>query len=400
MRIYELAKKLGVKNKLILCELSKLGIEGKTHSSNIESELAKTIENIILKGGIEQPKEGVLDRWAVNILEERMEHPEPIEKEDPGILFEEEKSKALLIPKMERLQVLRRLRKERWREYLKHDMIDLHIEHEKPSEERKAGILPERDKTEAPLQIEDEELKADISEEKEKGAENLPVNPVGIAHGISSPVCKNGKSLNVSSSWQTMAHSYGVKQKNVEEHRSIITGLVISAIFIITVLFFTVVNYYVWRDKTHERPETKALDLPVQKEGSTGQVDSGLSTPPQDNEVVSQPLFTIQAGAFSDAYYAKSLKTRLNKKGYHAFITISSSNEGRLYKVLVGKFSNRRKAEMLSAKIKRVEGLQTFVTLWKKQYLKNSKASSLRVSVHKCLATQETQALYFSYYVS
>ena len=353
MRIYELAKKLGVKSKGILCELSKLGIEGKTHSSNIESELVKTIEEIILRGGIEQQE-------SVYVPEKLIEQQGPPEKKQPMILLEEKKSKALLIPQEERLQVLKRLKKERWKEYLKYYMPGRHIESEKPLEERKAEILTEKYKTEAPLQIEIEELETDVSDEEVRLFENLPV-----------------------------------KQENIAEHRSIIIGLVISAIFIITVLFFTVINYYVWKDKPHERPQTKSLDLPVQEEESRGQVESGISTLPQDNEIVSQPLFTIQVGAFNDAYYAKALKTSLNKKGYHAFITISSSKKGRFYKVLIGKFSNRRKAEMLSAKIKRAEGIQTFVTLWKKQYLKNSKASSLKVSVHKCLAKQETPALYF-----
>lgn len=327
MRINELAKKLGVKSKNILSELSKLGIEGKTHSSNIEPELVKTIEEIVLGGGIKQ-------------------------KEQP-----------LLIPHAERLQALERLKKERWKEYLKYDMIERHIEQEKPSEEKNAEILTEKDETEAPLQIEDEKIRTGVSGEREELIENLPV-----------------------------------KQKNVEGHRSIIAGLIISAIFIITVLFFTVVNYYVWRDKARERPQTKSLS--VQKEKSTGQFESENSTMPQNNEIVSQPLFTIQAGAFNDAYYAKSLKTRLNKKGYHAFITISSSRERRLYKVLVGKFSNRGDAEMLSARIKRAEGLQTFVTLWKKQYFKNSKAYSMEAGIYKCLARLETQAIHFSYYIS
>ena len=47
IRIYELAKKLGVPNKTILNELSKLGIEGKTHSSSIEPEVAQKIETLI-----------------------------------------------------------------------------------------------------------------------------------------------------------------------------------------------------------------------------------------------------------------------------------------------------------------------------------------------------------------
>lgn len=49
IRIYELAKKLGVPNKIILNELSKIGIDGKTHSSNIEPELAQRIEKIVLQ---------------------------------------------------------------------------------------------------------------------------------------------------------------------------------------------------------------------------------------------------------------------------------------------------------------------------------------------------------------
>ena len=328
MRIYELAKKLGVKSKDILCELSKLGIEGKTHSSTIEFGLVKTIENILLKGSID--------------------HKEADKKE--------------------RLHAFKKLSKDRLSEYLKNEMLDKDSECVDLWEDRKAKVPPEKEGSENPMPKNDEGLKTDFS----------------VA----------------SSSWQTMAHSYGVKQENIAEHRAIIIGLVISAIFIITVLFFTVINYYVWRDKPHEIPRTKSLDLPVQEEESRGQVESGISTLPQDNGIVSQPLFTIQVGAFNDAYYAKALKTRLNKKGYHAFITISSSKKGRFYKVLIGKFINRGKAEMLSAKIKRDEGIQTFVTLWKKQYLKNSKASSLKVSVHKCVDTQKTQALHFRCLIS
>ncbi|MEW6571429.1 MAG: translation initiation factor IF-2 [Nitrospirota bacterium] len=47
MRIYELARRLGVTNKIILVEISNLGIPGKTHSSNIESDLAEKIEEIL-----------------------------------------------------------------------------------------------------------------------------------------------------------------------------------------------------------------------------------------------------------------------------------------------------------------------------------------------------------------
>lgn len=49
IRIYELAKKLNVTNKNILTELLKLGIEGKTHSSSIDPDVAQKVEAIFLQ---------------------------------------------------------------------------------------------------------------------------------------------------------------------------------------------------------------------------------------------------------------------------------------------------------------------------------------------------------------
>ena len=57
IRIYELAKKLGVPNKSILNELPKLGIEGKTHSSSIDPDIAQKIERNFLKKPAEAKKE-------------------------------------------------------------------------------------------------------------------------------------------------------------------------------------------------------------------------------------------------------------------------------------------------------------------------------------------------------
>ncbi len=55
-RIYELSKKLGVPNKTIIAELSKLGIKAKTHSSSVEPEIAKKIEHLFQKKGAEPTK--------------------------------------------------------------------------------------------------------------------------------------------------------------------------------------------------------------------------------------------------------------------------------------------------------------------------------------------------------
>ncbi|GBE36842.1 translation initiation factor IF-2 [bacterium BMS3Bbin07] len=49
-RVYELAKRLGVKNKDILDELKKMGVDGKTHASNIDTDIAVKVEALFTKG--------------------------------------------------------------------------------------------------------------------------------------------------------------------------------------------------------------------------------------------------------------------------------------------------------------------------------------------------------------
>lgn len=89
------------------------------------------------------------------------------------------------------------------------------------------------------------------------------------------------------------------------------------------------------------------------------EVGGKSSQPPKPLE----SIFTIQAGTFRDISRAEDLKDRLIQKGYKAYIAISESkNNGRLYKVCIGEFSDREKAESLSAEIKNTEGLETFVT--------------------------------------
>jgi translation initiation factor IF-2 len=122
IRIYELAKRIGVTNKIILGELSKLGIEGKTHSSNIELELAKKIEDLFLKKASEPVRETAPEKEIV--IEEPVkpsveklpeEHVEPalslIEKESE-VLPETEKQEAPLLPEEEELKIPDRFKKE------------------------------------------------------------------------------------------------------------------------------------------------------------------------------------------------------------------------------------------------------------------------------------------------
>jgi hypothetical protein len=74
-------------------------------------------------------------------------------------------------------------------------------------------------------------------------------------------------------------------------------------------------------------------------------------------------IFTVQAGAFRNSSYAKAFETRLKENGYNAYINQSESKEGeKLYKVCIGKFTEREEAKTLSEKIRNSEGIQAFVT--------------------------------------
>ncbi|MEW6001742.1 MAG: translation initiation factor IF-2 [Nitrospirota bacterium] len=112
VRIYELAKKLGVTSRIVLGELEKLGIEGKTHSSSIEPELARTIEDALLKGGTE-PVEAVIEKEPAAVKSEA-----PVEKVPEEI-----------------------------------------VKPEKPMEEREYGVLPKIGKPEGQIPGEEEEIK-------------------------------------------------------------------------------------------------------------------------------------------------------------------------------------------------------------------------------------------------
>ena len=78
--------------------------------------------------------------------------------------------------------------------------------------------------------------------------------------------------------------------------------------------------------------------------------------------------YTVQAGAFKSSQEAGILKDKLVKKGYTAYIIQAESKKHeKLYKVMIGKFPTRKQAEALSLKIKKSEGLQTFVTFGTKE---------------------------------
>jgi hypothetical protein len=112
--------------------------------------------------------------------------------------------------------------------------------------------------------------------------------------------------------------------------------------------------------------EEKALPPILHKEEvSPGETKREKKEKSPQSQEPSEVKFSVQVGVFSNVHNAIGLLTMLYEKGYNAYITISESkNNEKLYKVCVGNFSDRERAESLSKKIKKTEGLETFVTSW------------------------------------
>jgi cell division septation protein DedD len=196
--------------------------------------------------------------------------------------------------------------------------------------------------------------------------------------------------------------------------KSPLIGYIVPAIFV-TVLIGFLAGSFFWRDTANKSPEVRQTELPDQKEVPSQKIDQTIDTQPlvsvSPNEPVtadlnekkedktekkieeksiqsrklqqtkqlrpttktlqsqqttkpSKPVFTVQAGLFQNALNAKNLKEILLEKGYDASIITSKSKKGEtLYRVYIGKFSERKKADGIVKKIRRETGLQAFVTV-------------------------------------
>ena len=85
----------------------------------------------------------------------------------------------------------------------------------------------------------------------------------------------------------------------------------------------------------------------------------------QENQNAQKKVsYAVQIGAFKSAAEADALKAKFSKKGYNTSIFVSKTEKHeKLYKIMVGEFSNKKEAELLSIKIKKAEGLRAFVTI-------------------------------------
>jgi cell division septation protein DedD len=104
------------------------------------------------------------------------------------------------------------------------------------------------------------------------------------------------------------------------------------------------------------------------REGKTleasGRPEKSQSVPSQLCKPLSEGFYVVQAGAFNHISYAQALRKKLEEKGYESYITVSGfSEEKRIFRVLIGRFTDRQQAQALSEEIKKKTNLDVIVAL-------------------------------------
>lgn len=90
---------------------------------------------------------------------------------------------------------------------------------------------------------------------------------------------------------------------------------------------------------------------------------TAVATAPATDAVPTGSGFVVQVAAVRQRGEADTIRGRLAKKGYPAFITTASTSGGpTTYRVRVGKYPSRREADAVAAKLERDEQFKPWVT--------------------------------------
>ena len=82
---------------------------------------------------------------------------------------------------------------------------------------------------------------------------------------------------------------------------------------------------------------------------------------PPKSDFLKKATYSIQIGAYRDENNAISINADLTKKGYPSFIKKGSSDGTPLFKIMVGKFETRDRAEEESRILRQKEGISSFI---------------------------------------
>lgn len=128
------------------------------------------------------------------------------------------------------------------------------------------------------------------------------------------------------------------------------------------------------KNRQEAKKTIAALGNPSQQSASTQSHESSksgithskareINEVSNDKGIAKARKYTVQAGAFKSEADADALSEKLQKKGYKISVfPFRTKKHEKLFKVMVGEFSSRKEAELLSVRLKKTEGLKTFVS--------------------------------------
>ncbi|HTR45465.1 MAG TPA: SPOR domain-containing protein [Thermodesulfovibrionales bacterium] len=117
-----------------------------------------------------------------------------------------------------------------------------------------------------------------------------------------------------------------------------------------------------------EKEETSERKIPVPEEKSltpppppAGQTAVAKAVPKTDSGQSDEPKYSVQMGAFKNGNNAEGLAGQFREKGYDAFVLKGMKNGETVYRVLIGRFEDLRKASAMAATVNAKEHVKVTV---------------------------------------
>ncbi|MDA8079087.1 MAG: SPOR domain-containing protein [Nitrospiraceae bacterium] len=122
------------------------------------------------------------------------------------------------------------------------------------------------------------------------------------------------------------------------------------------------------------QPVQRATEMPAEKtvvpkktadQKGSGQTAGGESGREAKKAVTSDSeIYTVQLAALKNPAEARRLKEKMTKKGFKVQIIAAKNKKNeKIYKIRTGEFREKKDADILALKLKKNEGLNTFVSL-------------------------------------
>jgi len=118
-------------------------------------------------------------------------------------------------------------------------------------------------------------------------------------------------------------------------------------------------NYY---ENVIRKQYPESLEARLLLSGRSGSSSSSSKTVKRTTTTSSSKKYAVQISYTTRADYAQEYAAKFKKKGYDAYVRVTSYKGKRRYKILVGEYSGHEAATALLKKLKKNEKVEGFVT--------------------------------------